>query len=456
MSFKQLLEKQKTYFATGETKEVGFRIEQLKRLRRAILQNHRKVEDALYRDIKKPVFEAFGTEVTGVLDELNSAIEHLDAWTQPVEVDTPSAFGEAQSRIYFEPYGHVLIIGTWNYPFVLCLKPLIGAIAAGNCCILKPSEISPNTSRVIAELVRDCFNESYCAVVECDAQAMSELLAERFDFIHYTGSTRVGRIVAQAAASHLTPVVLEMGGKSPCLVDKTADLELSVPSLCWGKFLNAGQTCVAPDYLLVHKDIKEKLLELLKRQIRTFYGDDIRSNGDFGRIVNRQHFDRLQALLTEGVIVCGGRTDESQLYIEPTIIDGVDWESKIMQEEIFGPLLPVITYDDLSEVIRILAGREKPLALYLYAKDEEVWQRIIRDVPFGGGCINAAILHMLNAHMPFGGVGNSGLGSYHGRWSIETFSHRKSILNKTLTPELSLFYPPYNDNVEILKQIYLV
>ncbi|MDR2041579.1 MAG: aldehyde dehydrogenase [Tannerella sp.] len=454
-SFKQLLEKQRTFFATGRTRAIDFRTEQLKRLRASILRNHSQIEEALYSDLRKHVFEAFGTEVTGALDEVNTAIEHLEAWTQPVEAPTPPAFGQAQSRIYFEPYGNVLLIGTWNYPFVLCLKPLIGALAAGNCCILKPSELAPATSRAIAGLIRDCFDEAYCAVVECTAREMPDLLAERFDMIHYTGSTRVGRIVAQAAAAHLTPVVLEMGGKSPCIIDQTADLALSVPSICWGKFLNAGQTCVAPDYLLVHRTIKEPLLELLRKQIRLFYGDDIRSNGDFGRIINEAHFDRLEALLAEGTIVCGGHTDKSGLYIEPTLLDDICWESKIMREEIFGPILPVITYEDLSDVIRELSGREKPLALYLYSTDEAVQQRVIRDVPFGGGCTNATILHMLNAHMPFGGVGNSGLGRYHGRWSIEAFSHRKSILHQTPAAEPSLFYPPYDDHVRILKQIYL-
>ncbi|MDR3260296.1 MAG: aldehyde dehydrogenase [Tannerella sp.] len=453
--YKHLLEKQRAFFATGETKEVAFRIEQLKRLRQSVIQKHAQIEEALYLDIRKSEFEAFGTEVAGVLDEVNAAIEQLAVWTKPLDADTPPAFGEAKSRIYFEPYGIVLLIGTWNYPFVLCLKPLIGALAAGNCCILKPSEIAPHTSHVIAEVVRDCFDEAYCAVVECDAPETAELLTERYDFIHYTGSTRTGKLVAQAAAVHLTPVALEMGGKSPCIVDKTADLALSVESLCWGKFLNAGQTCVAPDYVLVHKEVKEELLEQLKKQIYLFYGADIRSNPDFGRIVNTFHFNRLQSLLTEGNIVAGGHTDIEQLYIEPTIIDGIDWDGKIMQEEVFGPILPVLTYEDLSEVIRTLAGREKPLALYLYSTDEAVQQRIIRDVSFGGGCINATILHMLNANMPFGGVGNSGLGRYHGRWSIETFSHRKSILHKTPTPEPSLFYPPYADHVQILKQIYL-
>jgi acyl-CoA reductase-like NAD-dependent aldehyde dehydrogenase len=450
-----LVKKQRAFFTTGKTKETGFRIEQLKRLKQAVLQIYPQIEESLCKDLRKSEFEAFGMEVTGVLDEVNAAIEHVEAWTKPLDVDTPPAFGEAKSRIYPEPYGCVLLISTWNYPFVLCLKPLIGALAAGNCCILKPSEIAPHTSRVIAGMIRDCFDEAYCAVIECDAQGTTELLSERFDFIHYTGSTHTGRIVALAAAAHLTPVALELGGKSPCIVDQTADLELSVQSLCWGKFINVGQTCVAPDYVLVHRDVKDRLLELLKKQIHSFYGEDIQSNPDLGRIVNEFHFDRLQSLLAEGTIVTGGHTDREERYIEPTILDGIGWDSRIMQEEIFGPVLPVLAYDDLSDVIRRLAGREKPLALYLYSTDEAVQQRIIRDVSFGGGCINATILHMLNINMPFGGVGNSGLGKYNGQWSIETFSNRKSVLNKTLSPEPSLFYPPYADHVQILKQIYL-
>jgi aldehyde dehydrogenase (NAD+) len=453
--YQHLLEKQRQFFATGQTKDITFRKEQLTRLRQAVIQNHKKIEESLNQDLKKSEFEAFATETVGILDELDAAIEHLEAWTRPVDVDTPPVYGEAQSRIYLEPYGNVLVISAWNYPFVLCLKPLIGAIAAGNCCILKPSDISPNTSAVLAGMIGTCFDEAYCAVVECDAQGTAELLAERFDFIHYTGSTRVGKIVARAAAEHLTPTVLELGGKNPCIVDKTADLALSVQTLCWGKFLNTGQTCTAPDYVLVHTEKKDALLDALKKQINAFYGDRIKSNPDFGRIINRFHFDRICSLMTEGNIVAGGDTDPEQLYIEPTIIDGIGWDSKIMQEEIFGPVLPVLTYDDLSETIRTLAGREKPLALYLYSTDEAVQQQVIRDVPFGGGCINATIIHMLNPHLPFGGTGNSGMGNYQGRWSIEAFSHKKGILNKTPACEPSLLYPPYADHVQILKQSYL-
>ncbi|MDR1747154.1 MAG: aldehyde dehydrogenase [Tannerella sp.] len=453
--YHQLIEKQRTFFATGQTKEATFRIEQLKRFRQAVIQKHSAITDALNKDLKKSEFEAFATEVTGVLDEVNAAIEHLENWIKPVEVATPPLFGDAKSCIYYEPYGIVLIISTWNYPFVLGFKPLIGAIAAGNCCVLKPSEISANASHVIADIVNECFDEACCAVVECDARETAELLTERFDFIHYTGNTRVGKMVALAAAEHLTPTVLEMGGKSPCIVDKTADIALSVQSLCWGKLLNAGQTCVAPDYILVHKDVKDKLIEALKAQIIAFYGESIRSNPDYGRIINLHHFERLQSLLNEGHIVFGGKTDKSQLFIEPTIIDDVNWNSKIMQEEVFGPIFPILTYSDLTETIQILASREKPLALYLYSTDETVQQQVIRDVPSGGGCINATILHMLNANLPFGGVGNSGIGYYHGRWSIETFSNKKSVLNKTPTNEPSMLYPPYDDHIQILKQIYL-
>ncbi|MDR0844176.1 MAG: aldehyde dehydrogenase family protein [Tannerella sp.] len=455
INYHQLIEKQRSFFATGKTKDIAFRIEQLTCLRSSILRNYPKVTKALNQDLRKSEFEAFGAEVTGALDELNAAIKYLDSWTQPLEAGTPPPFGEAQSRIYYEPFGCALILSTWNYPFVLCMKALIGALAAGNCCLLKPSEIAPHSANVIAEIVNDCFDEAYCTAVVCDVMETTAILAERFDIIHYTGNTRVGKIVARAAANHLTPVILELGGKSPCIVDKTADIESSVDSICSGKFLNAGQTCVAPDYLLVHKEVKDQLIAALQKQIKLFYGDNIQSNPDLGRIINIAHFDRLQSLLGEGRLLTGGHTDKAQLYIEPTLIDGIGWNSRIMQEEVFGPIFPIIVYDDIEEVIRQLARREKPLALYLYSTDEALQQRIIHDVSFGGGCINATILHMLNPHLPFGGVGNSGLGSYNGRWSIESFSHKKGVLNKTLTNEPSMFSPPYADHVEILKQIYL-
>ncbi|MDR2776378.1 MAG: aldehyde dehydrogenase [Tannerella sp.] len=452
--YQQLIRRQREFFATGKTRNIEFRIEQLKKLRQVVIERHPDIEASLYHDLRKCEFEAFATEVTAMIDEINCAVENLASWTKPVGVDTSPLFGQAESKIYYEPYGSVLILNTWNYPFVLCFKPLVGALAAGNCCVVKPSEVAPATSAVLADIINTALDAEYCVAIEGGADVAAELLKERFGLIFYTGSANIGRIVARAAAEYLTPTVLELGGKSPCIVDKSADIERSAPSICWGKFINAGQTCVAPDYIWVHKDVKDRLVEALKNQIRTFYGDDIKGNGDFGRIINKRHFERLRDLLKNSNIVFGGETDESQCFISPTVIDGVTWEAEIMQEEVFGPVLPVMTFENVEDVVNILAEREKPLALYLYTTDKDVENLIINRVSYGGGCINATLMHMLNTNLPFGGVGNSGYGFYQGKWSIETFSHRKGILNRTLSDEPSPLFPPYNDHVKMLKQIY--
>jgi aldehyde dehydrogenase (NAD+) len=453
--YKQLMERQRRFFAAGKTRNIEFRMEQLKKLRRVVIEKHREIEASLYRDLRKCEFEAFATEVTAMIDEIDCAVENLASWTKPVDVDTPPLFGQAESTIYYEPYGSVLILNTWNYPFVLCFKPLVGALAAGNCCVVKPSEVAPAASGVLADIVNTAFDAEYCFATEGGVEVATELLKERFDFILYTGSAKVGRIVARAAAEYLTPTALELGGKSPCIVDQSADIERSVASICWGKFINAGQTCVAPDYVWVHREVKDRLVDALKNQISAFYGEAIERNADFGRIINSRHFERLRDLLKESRIVFGGETDESQRFVSPTIVDGVTWESKIMQEEVFGPILPVMTFESIGEVVDTLAGGEKPLALYLYTTDKEVERLIIHRVPYGGGCINATLLHMLNTNLPFGGVGSSGYGFYQGRWSIETFSHRKCILRKALSDEPSPLFPPYADRAEMLKRIYL-
>jgi aldehyde dehydrogenase (NAD+) len=453
--YQEILEKQRAFFATGKTRNPAFRIEQLQKLRRVVVEKHGEVEKSLYRDLRKCEFEAFATEVTAMIDEIDCAVANLASWTKPVEVETSPLFGPSQSRIYYEPYGTVLILNTWNYPFVLCFKPLVGALAAGNCCVVKPSEVAPATSRVLADIINTAFDEEYCLAVEGGAGVAEEMLKERFDFILYTGSTGVGRIVAQAAASHLTPVVLELGGKSPCIVDRSADIDRSVASICWGKFINAGQTCVAPDYVWVHREVKDRLVEALKRQIVAFYGNDVATNPDFGRIINRRSFERLLSLMREGDIVFGGEADGEQLFIAPTLIDGITWESRIMQEEVFGPILPILTFDRPEEIVQTLSRREKPLALYLYTTSKEMENLIINSVSYGGGCINATLMHMLNTNLPFGGVGSSGHGFYQGRWSIETFSHKKCILSRTLSDEPSPLFPPYADHVDMLKQIYL-
>ena len=454
-NYHQLLEKQRAFFSTGKTRNTAFRIEQLQKLRQVVIAKHEDIEQCLYTDLNKCEFEAFVTEVSAIIDEINSVAENLESWTKPVDVPSPPIFGQAESKYYYEPYGTVLILNTRNYPFVLCFKQLVGVLAAGNCCIVKPSEVAPAVSKVLANIICAAFDEAYCAAVGCDVESATELLKERFDMIVYTGGLKVGRIVARAAAEHLTPTVLELGGKSPCIVDKSADIERSVPTICWGKLLNSGQTCTAPDYIWVHKEVKDRLIEALIKQIKLFYGDDIKNNTDYGRIINQKHFERLQGLLEGCHIVFGGDTDESQRFISPTIIDSVTWDDKIMQEEIFGPIFPIMTFERLDDVVKELSRREKPLAFYLYTTDKASEELIINNLSFGGGCINTTLMHMLNTNLPFGGVGNSGHGYYSGRWSIDMFSHKKSVLNRALSDDPPPVFPPYDEKVKYIKQMYL-
>jgi len=415
INYGKLLASQRNWFSTGKSGEIGFRIKALKILKQTIIKRTDEIMAALEKDFGKSRFETFTSEIMAAIEEINLAVKNLHSWAAPLRVKTPITYFKAKSRIYYEPFGVVLVISAWNYPFQLTITPLIGAISAGNCCVVKPSELSPNTSKIVTSIIRDSFPEEYCAAVEGGIEETTALLKEKFDFIHYTGSTRVGRIIAQAAAEHLTPAVLEMGGKSPCIVDDTADLKISARRIAWGKFLNAGQTCVAPDYLIVHKAIKAPLLQALQEQIKAFYGDAPEKNSDYCRVISQRHFDRLSTFLKNGAIVSGGTTDRDQLYIEPTLLDKISWDDPIMQEEIFGPILPVLEYEDLSEVIATINGHSKPLALYFFSKDKQAQKRILREVPFGGGCINTTLMHTANPHLPFGGVGESGIGSYHGR-----------------------------------------
>ncbi|HBF38801.1 MAG TPA: aldehyde dehydrogenase [Firmicutes bacterium] len=452
--YHKILEQTREFFLTGKTKDVEFRINSLKKLRQTITKRNQEIMGALEKDFGKCEFETFATEIMSSLDEINMAIRNLHSWVKPRKVRTPLIHFKASSRIYYEPFGTVLVISAWNYPFQLTMNPLIGALAAGNCCIVKPSEMSPNTSKLMAEIVAECFPEDYCTVVEGGVEETTLLLKEKFDFIHYTGSTRVGKIIARAAAEHLTPVALEMGGKSPCIVDKTADIEISARRIAWGKFMNAGQTCVAPDYLIVHRDVKDALLKAFKERIHNFYGDEPEQSSDYCRIINQKHFDRLSSFLDQGTIITGGKANRENLYIEPTIIDDITWNDPVMQEEIFGPILPVMEYQDLTAVIDMIHSHEKPLALYFFSKNKKDQKKIIHDVSFGGGCINTTILHTGNPYLPFGGVGNSGIGNYHGKWSFETFSHPKSIFDKSLMVDPKLPYPPYGHKLKFLKMMY--
>lgn len=428
---KQLVTTQRTFFNTGQTKQVEYRIQALQNLREGIEKYQQRILDALRADLNKSEAEGYGSEIRIVLGELDYTLEHLREWATPRNVPTSPAMPDAASTIYPEPYGVALIIAPWNYPFQLAFGPLIGAIAAGNCAVIKPSELTPATSRLINDLIQDIYPEEYIAVMEGEVETSTALLNEKFDYIFFTGSTGVGRIVMKAAAEHLTPVTLELGGKSPAIVHRDADLKLAAQRLVRGKFLNAGQTCVAPDYLVVDEQVHDQLIEEIRAEVRDKFGDDVMQNKDFPHIVNTRNFDRLTAFLTNGKTLMGGRSNRDQLMIEPTVLGDIDWDSPVMQEEIFGPILPVFTYRDLNPMLDEIARRPKPLALYLFTENEALQEQVLNKVSFGGGCINETLSHMTSHYLPFGGVGESGMGSYHGQQSFEVFSHHKSILKRT-------------------------
>ena len=452
LDIKETLEKQRAFFGTGKTKDLQFRVAMLNKLREAIKSHEEEIMAALKNDLNKAPFEAYATEVGMVLEEINYTLKHISSWVKPKRVRTPLVHFPSSSYLYTEPYGSVLIISPWNYPFQLTLAPLVGAIAAGNCTVLKPSEYSVNTSEIIERISKEIFAESFVAVVRGGREANQSLLKEKFDYIFFTGSTVVGKTVMESAARHLTPVTLELGGKSPCIVDNTADLELAAKRIVWGKFLNAGQTCVAPDYLLVHGSIKEKLIREMKKYIAKFYGNNPLTNEDYPKIINQKHFERLLGLLKSGRIVEGGQFEEKTRQIAPTILDNVTWESAVMQEEIFGPLLPVLEFESLNAALSEVNQYPKPLAFYLFTKSKENETQAIRTTSFGGGCINDTIIHLANPNLRFGGVGESGMGQYHGKGSYDTFSHLKSIMKKSNRLDVPLRYPPFKNHLSLLKK----
>lgn len=454
MDIKNILKKQRDYFQTGKTREISFRRDKLKILRKAIQKHENKIMDALKSDLNKSPFESYCTEIGIVLEELRFAIRHLSSWARPKRVKTPITHFLSRSHIHSEPYGVSLIMSPWNYPFQLTIAPLIGSIAAGNCSIVKPSAYSPATSSIMAAIVRECFDEEFVAVIEGGRKENEALLNEKFDKIFFTGSVAVGKTVMQAAARHLTPVTLELGGKSPCIVDREVNIDLAAKRIAWGKFINSGQTCVAPDYLMAHKSIKNLLLAKIKKYVEQFYGTDPCGNPQYPRIVNEKHFKRLLGLMGSGEIVFGGSSDGKRLVISPTVIDKISWNDPIMQEEIFGPILPVLEYEDLSGVITAVNSRPSPLALYFFSTNKENEEKIVKNIPYGGGCINDTLVHLATSHMPFGGVGNSGMGGYHGKASFDSFSHKKSILKKSFLIDVWLRYPPFNDTkLKLLKLV---
>ncbi|MGG6293826.1 aldehyde dehydrogenase [Leptolyngbya sp. AN02str] len=447
-----MLKGQRAYFATGATRDVAFRLEQLKRLRQAVSQHQTDLVEAVQQDLRRPTFEAYTFEI-GVLMEIDYAIKHLKQWAKPKRVFTSLLQFPSTAKIISEPLGVALIIGPWNYPVQLMLSPLIGAIAAGNCAVLKPSELAPHTSRAIATLIKNTFDPAYISVVEGGVEASQALLAQSWDHIFFTGGTEVGKVVMQAAAQHLTPVTLELGGKSPCFVDADVDIEKTAQRIVWGKFINAGQTCIAPDYLLVDRRIKPALIDAICATVRQFYGDDPAQSPDFGRIVSDRHFQRVSQLLASGNTILGGETNASDRYIAPTVLDQVSWNDLVMQEEIFGPILPILDYDNLDDAIAQVTKRAKPLALYIFSRDRAYQKTILERTSSGGVCINDVVLQVAESNLPFGGVGPSGLGSYHGKASFDTFSHARSVLYKFFRFDLDWRYAPYADKTGFLKKL---
>lgn len=440
---KELLNRLKAYFSSGQTLEIEIRLLYLKKLKAAVLRHEQDILDALYEDFGKCAFDTFSTEVFQVLEEIDAFLRHLKGWTRPKRVFPGAVHFPAVGRIYKQPYGVVLVISPWNYPFMLAMAPLVGAVAAGNCVILKPSAQTPRTAEVIEMIVKETFPSDYVSVCCGGHEQSDRLLALPFDFIFFTGSPGVGKHIMKCAAEHLTPVVLELGGKSPCIVDATADLDKAAKRIVWGKFINAGQTCVAPDYLLVQQSVKAELIARMKHYIETFYYQDGKLSDDFPRIISERHFERLSALQNCGKVVCGGTFDRESLRIAPAILEGVSPDSAVMEEEVFGPLLSVMEYETLDQAIAFVSARPKPLALYYFSRDRRSIRQMLKYTSSGGGCINDTIMHVASEKLPFGGVGNSGMGKYHGRYSFDTFSNTRSILHKSPKREIGLKYPPH-------------
>jgi len=450
---KQLLHDHRAYFATGITKDITFRLEQLRVLRKAVTDNEDAIFHALKEDLSKPAFEAYGGETAILLHEIDHALRHLRCWSKPRRVNTPLAHFPARSFIYPVPFGVALIVGPWNFPVQLMLAPLVGAVAAGNCAVLKPSIAAPHTSHIVTKFIGENFDPAYVSIVEGGAETSQALLEERFDHIFFTGGVATGRLVMAAAAKHLTPVTLELGGKNACIVDANTDLDITARRIVFGKFFNAGQSCVAVDYLLVDRRIKQVLLSRVIKNMIEFYGEDASRSPDFGRIVNEPHFDRLLRLLHAGDIIIGGGTDRAGRYIAPTVIDGITGSEAIMEDEIFGPLLPVIVYDDLSEAIEFVNSRPKPLALYFFSRNKDHQERVLTETSSGGGCINDTLVHFTVPGLPFGGVGDSGMGKYHGKASFDTFTHERSIIRNSFLVDVFLRYPPYRNHLKWLRKL---
>ncbi|BDC98215.1 aldehyde dehydrogenase [Persicobacter psychrovividus] len=450
-----LLEAQQAYFQQQHTRDLSFRKRQLQKLLQAVENFEPELTEAVQRDFRKSTFETFITEIGMLKVEIKHALKHLKKWTKPqVQGGLSLVNFPARNFLYQEPLGVSLIIAPWNYPILLALSPLIGAIAAGCCAVIKPSELTPHTSAVLKRLITSTFLPEYISLVEGGAETASELLSMPFNHIFFTGSSKVGQIVAKAAAEQMIPATLELGGKSPVIVHRDADIEVAARRVVWGKFLNAGQTCVAPDYVLVHREVHDAFVEALQVEVIKAYGDNIQQNEDYPRIISNKHYKRLEAMLQPDKVAFGGVCDELDLYISPTVMVGVAVEDAVMQEEIFGPVLPILSYDGINEIAPILNKLSHPLAFYVFSENRHFTNYFIENFPFGGGCINDVVAHLAEQQLPFGGMGKSGYGQYHGRYSVEAFSHRKGVMKKPTFLDVPFRYAPYGGKLKLMRQLF--
>lgn len=455
MNIHQIVENQRQFYKTNKTKDINYRKQTLKKIKEWMIHHESLILDALKKDLNKDAVEGYMCEIGLTLSELNYQLKHISRWSKKKYVLTPLAQFWGTSYESYEPYGVTLVMSPWNYPFMLSLEPAIGAIAAGNCVVIKPSAYAPHVSQVIYKMINETCDSRHVCVIEGGRSENTELLEQRFDYIFFTGSVSVGKLVMEKASRNLTPVTLELGGKSPCIVDDDKNLRLAAKRVAFGKFLNAGQTCVCPDYLLIRRDLKESFIQYMKEYIVDFFGENPLNNEQLVKIINRKHFDRLNGLLENQDIIIGGKSDLDTLKIEPTIVDNVKEDNLLMKEEIFGPILPIMTYDRLEDAIEYINSNEKPLAFYLFSSNKAVQKKLLNSCSFGGGCINDTIIHLASSRLGFGGVGNSGMGQYHGKKSFETFSHTRSIVKKATWIDLPMRYYPYNKFKEKLIKMFV-
>ena len=453
MNYEELIKEQRAFFNNRTTGDISFRKQSLTALQKAIRKYEKELSEALRKDLGKAPFESYMTEIGFILSEIRHTLKHLNKWAAAKRCKTPLFLFGSTSHTRPEPYGIVLILSPWNYPVQLLLAPLVGAIAAGNCAILKPSPRTVHTNHILGKLISETFPPQYIAFLETDNRQTDNLLKQHFDYIFYTGGVAFGKRIMMAAAKNLTPVTLELGGKSPCIVDNDAHIQIAARRIVWGKYLNCGQTCVAPDYIFVHREVKDKLITALQAEIERQYGKSPQESPDYPRIISQDRFYNLLLLLKQGHIVAGGKYDDRDLYIAPTIISGILPENRIMSEEIFGPILPLLDFDDIDNVIDYINNQEKPLALYYFGQNKKKARYVLQNTSSGGACINDVVTHVANTYLPFGGVGNSGTGAYHGKYSFDTFSHTRSIVQSTTRFNIGMKFAPYNGKLKWLKKI---